>query len=67
MTDRPKPWTETRDELRTIVFRRGYRAVAAEIPAARSTVYRLVNGEIREPSKALRRCVEQVVERDKPE
>ena len=67
MTDRPKPWTETRDELRRIVFRRGYQLVAEDIPTHRSTLYRMVNGEIREPSKALRRCVERVVERDKPE
>ena len=59
-----RSWPDTRNDLRRIVFKRGYQDVADEIPAHRVTVYRLVNGEIREPSKALRKCVEDVVDRE---
>lgn len=65
MTNRP--WPDVRRDLRKIVFRRGYKEVAEEIPAHRTTVYRLVNGVIQEPSKALRKCVEDVIKREDAE
>lgn len=56
-----KSWDQLRVELRTVVFRRTAEDVAREIPASRSTVYRIITGEVQRPSRAIRAGVERVV------
>jgi len=58
-------WNDLRQDLEHIVFTKGPTNVAHMIPAHRATVYRLISGEIQRPSKAMRACVERLVERQK--
>lgn len=58
-----RSWEEVQREFRMLVLRRGDRTIedfAREIPASRKTIYRLMRGEVREPSMALRAGVERV-------
>lgn len=54
-------WSETRRQLGRMVARMGVNAVAASIPADRSTVYRLIKGEVTKPSLAVKAAVERLV------
>lgn len=54
-------WDETRERLREVVKLRGADSVAAEIPVARSTVFRLLN-ENRTPTGPTRECIERMLE-----
>lgn len=56
-------WSEDmRERLARVVRLRGADRVADEIPAARSTVFRIVSGEIRRPTHAVAAGIERVVE-----
>lgn len=58
-------WPETRERLREVVRMRGADSVAAEIPAARSTVFRLLNEPDVRPHQRTIECIERVLdERD---
>lgn len=54
-------WQTLRVKLRRIVLRLGATVVASEIPAERSTVYRLIDGDTRRPSRAVRAGIERIV------
>lgn len=57
-----KAWTDdTRQRFVAITMRRGIEKMAKELPASISTVYRLVNGEVRKPTLAVRVAVERIV------
>lgn len=64
MTNHGKRWSELRDRFARVAFRRGVVRVAEEIPAAPSTVYRLLQGETRCPSRAVQASIERLVESD---
>jgi predicted lipase len=57
-----KTWDELQDDLRRVVFRSNADEVAQQIPASRSTVYRIITGEIQRPSRAIRAGVERLVD-----
>ncbi len=57
-------WQDLKQELEHIVFTKGATNVAHMIPASRSTVYNLI-GETKNPSHAMRDCVERMVERQR--
>ncbi len=57
-------WKDLRQELEHIVFTKGATNVAHMIPAGRKTVYRLINGETQTPSRAMKACVERMVDRE---
>jgi predicted transcriptional regulator len=54
-------WETTRERLREVVKMRGADSVAAEIPVARSTVFRLLNGDI-QPRSITVDAIERVLE-----
>lgn len=58
-------WDELRTRLAHIVFRRSIDEVADAIPVHRRTVYRLIQGDIRRPSHAVRAGIERLVEEDR--
>lgn len=58
-----KEWRELLPEIQRIILRDGWRTVSGEIPAGRATVYRLLSGKVDEPSLALRKGVERLVEK----
>jgi hypothetical protein len=60
-----KRWEDLCKRLERVVFRRGVQAVADEIPAARRTVYRLLHGETKRPTRALLAGVERVVSEER--
>lgn len=58
-------WNDLRQELEHIVFTKGATNTAHMIPANRRTVYRLINGETQRPSRAMKACVERLVEKER--
>jgi len=56
-----KPWSELREELERLVFARGVTNVSHLIPAGRSTVYRIINGDTQTPCRAIQSGVERLV------
>tara|TARA_R110002020_G_scaffold119609_2_gene272866 strand:- start:1514 stop:1738 length:225 start_codon:yes stop_codon:yes gene_type:complete len=54
-------WEDIREEFAAVVFRQGVQKVADEIPADPVTVYRLVNGVTKQPTRAVRAGAERVV------
>ena len=58
MTD---DWDALRVQLRRVVLRCGAARIAREIPAERSTVYRLIGGETHRPSRAVRAGIERIL------
>ena len=54
-------WESVRQRLRGVVVREGAGVVARKIPAHRSTVYRMLNGQSRRPFPALFVAVERIV------
>lgn len=58
-------WKDLRQDLEHVVFIKGATNVAHMIPADRSTVYRLINGETQRPSRAMKACVEHMIERQR--
>lgn len=60
-------WDALRRRFASVVFRRGLKAaeqVAAELPADRATVYRLINGRTKTPTLAVRAAVERFVKKE---
>lgn len=57
----PADLDELRRRLRAVVERRGVYSVAADIPADRTTLFRLLSGRVQRPSLAVRDGVERVV------
>ena len=53
-------WNEIRPAFTRIVFRRGIRQTARDIPADRRSVYNWINGKHR-PSLAARARIEEIV------
>lgn len=53
---------ELRRRLREVVRMRGAEAVAADIPAGRSTVFRFLAGETERPTLAIREGMERVLD-----
>lgn len=67
MTSSPSGWDSLRRRFASVVFRKGLKGVqqvAAELPAGRATVYRLINGQTRSPSLAIRSAVERFVKKE---
>lgn len=60
-----RSWDDLRDDLEHIAYQKGITNTAHMIPSCRKTVYRLINGETQTPSRAMRDCVERMVERQK--
>lgn len=56
-----RDWIELEEPFRRVVFSASIDEVADAIPADRATVYRLLNGETRNPSRAVRAGVERVI------
>lgn len=63
---KPETWDELRLAFRRVALREGITHVAREIPADRGTVYRLIDGTTRRPTRAVRAGVERIV-RDRSE
>ena len=61
MTD----WTHTRDAFRQLAWQVGIATMAQRIPANKATVYRIIKGETRQPSRAVRASIEKIV-KEKP-
>lgn len=57
-----KRWDELEGPFRKLVFRDGVEKVADRIPVHRSTVYRMLKGEIKRPCQAIRQGVERALE-----
>ena len=53
---------ELRTQLRGVVRARGIDAVAADIPASRQTVFRLLTGRTARPTLAIRDGIERVID-----
>lgn len=63
MTDStPTEWEVTRREFRRIVAREGVDRIAPEVPADRSTIYRLIRGETHATTRAVRAGITRIVE-----
>lgn len=58
-------WDEIRGEFCRLTAKRGVVKMAADIPADRATVYRLLKGETEHPTKAVQAAIEQIVEENK--
>ena len=54
-------WLDMRRRLCEVVARQGVDDVAEAIPAGKSTVYRMIRGEVNRPSLAIFRGVERVL------
>lgn len=54
-------WHETRREFQRICAREGVQSMAARLPADRETVYRIIRGETKRPSLAIRDAIDRVV------
>jgi len=54
-------WDDTRERLREVVKMRGADAVAREIPASRSTVFRLLNSDD-VPQPRTIECIERMLD-----
>lgn len=53
---------ELRRRLREAVKMRGVDAVAADVPADRSTIFRFLRGETKRPAHAVREGIERVLD-----
>ena len=66
-TTQPGNWDALRRRFASLVFRKGLKGVqqvAAELPADRATVYRLINGRTKAPTLAVRAAVERIVKQE---
>jgi predicted N-acyltransferase len=57
-------WDKLKPEIERICLRRGIPKVANAIPANPATVYRLLNNETSQPSRAVEAGIERIVERE---
>lgn len=57
-------WSDLRERFTRVVFRRGVKRVAADMPADPKTVYRIVNGKIGRPHLATKAAIERLVEEE---
>ena len=57
-------WEDIRPAFQRVAFKRGVDEVAQAIPADRATVYRILSGETRRPSRAVQEGVRRVVEEE---
>ena len=60
-------WKETQQAFRSILLKRGPQAVdqiAERLPAARSTVYRFLGGDVSRPTHAMKAAIERIVEEE---
>ena len=55
-------WDDTFREFRRIAASEGVRAVAREVPVDPSNVYKMIRGEIKHPTHAVRAGIERVVQ-----
>jgi len=55
-------WDDTREKLREVVKMRGADSVARDVPCSRSTIFRLLKGEVQVPSLPLQECVERLLD-----
>lgn len=60
-----KRWAEIRQDFCRLTAKRGVVKMAADIPADRVTVYRLLKGETQQPTKAVQAAIERVVEEER--
>ncbi len=58
-------WSDLEDDFRRVVFQGDVDKIAAQIPADRSTVYRLIKGETQNPSSATKAGVERIIDENK--
>jgi len=65
MTD--EDWDRVRTDFCRLTARKGVVKMAADLPAAQTTVYRLLNGETQRPTKAMQAAIKRVVEDDRKE
>lgn len=57
-----KSWEDLRTDFRRVVGRQGVQATARAIPAARTTVYRLLKQDTQRPSRAVLANIERLVQ-----
>lgn len=57
-----RSWNDLRGDFCRLTAKRGVVKMAADIPADRATVYRLLKGETEQPTKAVQAAIERVVE-----
>ncbi len=55
-------WERTWIEFRRVAAKEGIDKVAAEVPADRATIYRLIRGDTERPTRAVRAGIERIVE-----
>ncbi len=58
-------WEDTRRAFCPIAAKRGVAMIADEIPADKVTVYRLMKGETKQPTRAIRAGIERIVESER--
>ena len=63
MRSNPDNWRETLRAFRRIAAKQGLGKIADEIPADRTTVYRLVGETTTTPTRAIRAGIERVVKK----
>jgi len=59
-----RSWEDLQREFRRVMHCRGAHTIdeiTAVVPFGRTTVYRLISGELRNPRPAVRACVENLV------
>ncbi len=61
MTDE---WDELCDRFRQLRFSSSIKRIAAELPASRATVHRIMEGKVRRPTLAVRVAVQRLVEEE---
>ena len=57
-----KSWDELKRDFCHMTAVRGVSSVAEAIPASRATVYRLIKGEVQNPSLSIKARVERMVD-----
>lgn len=59
-----RSWSQLQSEFRRVVLRRGMKVqeIADAIPAGRTTVYRLMSGDTKTPTRAVREGIERLVD-----
>jgi hypothetical protein len=57
-----RDWCDIREQFRRLVGTEGVEKVAHAIPADPTTVYRLVRGDTRRPTRAVQASIEQLIE-----
>jgi hypothetical protein len=58
-------WETTRREFCRIAAKRGVVRTAEDVPANKMTLYRLISGETKMPSRAIRAGIERIVEEER--